>query len=407
MDIDIEWVIYHLIHDDEGFEEANLEIDYYEIDVWDRLMVSLRRNSTLLKLSVERSESLLARSRNPYQLQEFFEAIESLPLLVELKLIGFAAEDLDYGFVDFVRNHETLTKFTLHVAYRRLNTNIPVALASAPRLRQVELDLPTSTPLVALCQSPALEELTIECFGGVKFQDEHLIPMAEALCTNRKLTYFDLEHSISASGLDHMAQMLEHNTDLQVLRLSFFDGMEHAESVCHRVIEALGKNECLTHFHNYQSTQVRVPPEMRQAQLEMLERNFTLGYFLLFSQDDVTRENLYFKLNLGGRWQLFLNDEAPKSSWLDMLCNHREDLDCLYYYLSINPSLCKSETASSLWTTSTNSNKDMMAAEECGKLRKRQKLEKGHSDQDQVVCQDSRVDYAENTTVDIRAEPYF
>jgi hypothetical protein len=124
MDIDIEWVIYHLIHDDEGFEEANLEIDYYEIDVWDRLMVSLRRNSTLLKLSVERSESLLARSRNPYQLQEFFEAIESLPLLVELKLIGFAAEDLDYGFVDFVRNHETLTKFTLHVAHGRLNANI-------------------------------------------------------------------------------------------------------------------------------------------------------------------------------------------------------------------------------------------------------------------------------------------
>ena len=388
--MDIEWVIYRLIHDEEGFEEANLEIDYYDIDVWDRLIASLRHNSTLLKLSVERAEILPARSRNPYQLQEFFEAIESLPSLVELKLKDFAAEDLDYGFVDLITNHETLTKFTLHVAYGRLDANVPVALASAPRLRQVELDLPTSTPLVALCQSPALEELTIECFGPVKFQEDHLIPMAEALCTNRKLVYFDLEHSISASGLDHMAQMLEHNSALQVLRLSFFDGMEHTESTCHRVIEALGKNQSLTHFHNYQSSQVRVPPEMRYAQLEMLERNYTLGYFLLFHQEDVIRENLYFKLNLGGRRQLFLNDVAPKSLWLDMLCNHREDLDCLFYYFSINPSLCKNERASSLWTTNNNSDNDVTAGQECGKLQKRQKLEdKGHSDQDKLVCQDS------------------
>ena len=398
--MDIEWVIYHLIHDDdEGFEEANLEIDYYDSDVWDRLIASLRHNTTLFKLSVERAEIVPARSRNPSQLQEFFEAIASLPSLVELKLKDFAAEDLDnYGFVNLMTNHKTLTKFTLHVAYGRLDANVPVALASAARLRQVELDLPTSTPLVALCQSsPALEELTIECFGaGVKFRDEHLIPMAEALCSNRKLTYFDLEHSISASGLDHMAQMLEHNSTLQVLRLSFFDGImeqkTESSSICHRVIEALGKNQSLTHFHNYQSSQVRVPPEMRYAQLEMLERNYTLGYFLLFHQEDVARENLYFKLNLGGRRQLFLNDAAPKSLWLDMLCNHREDLDCLFYYFSINPSLCKSETASSLWTTKNNykSNNDVTAGQEYEKLQKRQKLEdKGHSDQDQLsVCQD-------------------
>jgi hypothetical protein len=63
--MDIEWVIYHLIHGDEGFEEANLEIDYYDIDVWYRLMTSLRRNSTLVKLSVERAEIFPARSRNP------------------------------------------------------------------------------------------------------------------------------------------------------------------------------------------------------------------------------------------------------------------------------------------------------------------------------------------------------
>jgi hypothetical protein len=63
-------------------------------------------------------------------LQDFFEAIESLPLLVELKLKDFSAEDLDYGF-DFIRNHETLTKFTLHVAHGRLNANVPVALALA------------------------------------------------------------------------------------------------------------------------------------------------------------------------------------------------------------------------------------------------------------------------------------
>jgi hypothetical protein len=45
--MDIEWVIYHLIHNDEDFEKVDLEIDYYEDDVWERLLTSLSRNTTL------------------------------------------------------------------------------------------------------------------------------------------------------------------------------------------------------------------------------------------------------------------------------------------------------------------------------------------------------------------------
>jgi hypothetical protein len=80
----------------------------------------------------------------------------------------------------------------------------------------------------------------------------------------------------------------------------------------------------------------------------MLERkNFQLESFVLFPEDDENAEqqkNLYLKLNAGGRKRLFEQEPtaaASKSDWVDVITNTRDDLDCVFYYLSINPSLCK------------------------------------------------------------------
>jgi hypothetical protein len=51
---------------------------------------------------------------------------------------------------------------------------------------------------------------------------------------------------------------------------------------------------------------------------------------------------MYLKLNAGGRKDLFDPEEiAFKGDWIDVMTKTRENLDCLFYYLSANPSLCK------------------------------------------------------------------
>jgi hypothetical protein len=97
---------------------------------------------------------------------------------------------------------------------------------------------------------------------------------------------------------------------LQKVRLAFDDGdAKNADGACQSLINAVSKNQCLHHFHNYYSGNVRVSERLQQLQLDMLERkNFQLESFVLFQEDDENAEkqkNLYLKLNAGGRKRLF------------------------------------------------------------------------------------------------------
>jgi hypothetical protein len=191
--MDIEWVIYHLIHNDnEDFSSVDLEIDYYDDDVWERLLTSLSRNRTLTKIRVARVESATSfgRTRELTEIEDLFQAMRLIPHLQQVELVGFVSTDLFYGFGDLLDNHSTIERVRIDLASGVLPRPVVVALASVKNLRQVHLELPSSGNLDSLSESLTLEELTVETFGQIDLEDGHFLPLAH---NNTGLKVLDLE----------------------------------------------------------------------------------------------------------------------------------------------------------------------------------------------------------------------
>ena len=95
--MDIEWVIYHLIHnDDEHFTSiADLDIDLCrsDQDQWDRLLMGLSRNRTIT--SIELSRGYQSPVVTEDDLQRLFTALRCLPRLSKVKLDSFTTFDLE------------------------------------------------------------------------------------------------------------------------------------------------------------------------------------------------------------------------------------------------------------------------------------------------------------------------
>ena len=47
----------------------------------------------------------------------------------------------------------------------------------------------------------------------------------------------------------------------------------------------------------------------------------------------------FLKLNHAGRRELLEPNEASRNEWVETLIGHQDDLDVLFYFLSMNPSL--------------------------------------------------------------------
>jgi hypothetical protein len=337
--MDIEWVIYHLIHNDDDYTMVDLDIDFYDADVWYRLIVSLRRNTTLTDVRLTRGKT---RVRRWLELQEMFTVLSNLPNIKGVVLIGFTAVDLEVG--TSLLSHNKVTQVRLDLESGVLPLSALQALGSAPRLQRVNLEISESACLAALCQSPTLEELTVESqYGPVCLEEEHWVSLARVLCHNTTMKYFDMDLYLPDENLFRVADILKENTVLDEIRVACC-GFEEKEDVVYfrKVVDALKANQTLSRFHNYGAKKVPVPSEIHEAQLDMLERNFQLVYLVLFKEDDdQTKKNMYLKLNAQSRKRLFQADAASKADWMDVLAMIRDDLDCLFYYLTINPALCK------------------------------------------------------------------
>jgi hypothetical protein len=362
--MDVEWLLYKLIHNDSNCIHATLDIDYYDDDVWERLIPSLRGNHTLTSLKVCRAETIDTLIRTVDEIRELFGNMRQVPLR-ELSLVNLSATALEEsGLAELLTKHETLERVELILGEgeeqesAQLSNLLPRALGTTQCLQKVSLELSTSIPLASFLNSQTLQELTVECLevGGV-FEDHDILPMLQALETNTTLKSLDLEHSISELGMVRVAQMLTHNTTLRSLQLSFStnghpnDGdnpSKNSDHVWRSVINALKQNASpsLARLVNYKASQAHISvPAIPQALLELLDGNYSLTDCCLFHPESfqvlMPTIQLYFKLNRAGRGRLLQTENVPKSWWVDMLIQVRDDLDCLLYFLSRNPSLCQ------------------------------------------------------------------
>ncbi|CAB9506719.1 expressed unknown protein [Seminavis robusta] len=234
-------------------------------------------------------------------------------------------------FSETLRHHPTLKTFALDNCRLRDEETGPT------------LDEAIVEPLV---QIPSLEKVSLELFVFSKCGSAFLFEMAKALIqANNQSQLEDLSISGCLGGMKGaktISEMIRVNTSLKSLELHLRSRTEDDdEEGIRELSKALGRNKTLAKFQLHGATNRTGSLETRNIFLQMLESNYALKSGVqVFHPGFLRPENeLYLRLNQVGRGRLLLNGLA-KREWVDTLIKVRQDLDCLFYFLSTNPSLC-------------------------------------------------------------------
>jgi hypothetical protein len=405
--MDIEWVIYHMIHnDDEGFTSVSFDIDVCRADVdqWDRLLEGLSRNRTLTRLDLVRGLQRMVATEA--DLQQLFSAMRRIPNLSEVRFDCFSTEDIELADCLFVENatlHSVLIE-NVRVIRNARNDNrydgIVESLGAVRCLRSLHVEIPTENepvqvpfaPLL-LSQTSNLETFVIESTSSVPFIDPHFEAIAQTLATsNSHLQRLDIDLRVSPSGLENVAAMLSVNHSLKDLRLHIHASIqEHPQVTTHFLDVLKATNQGLHKFANYGLLSYTPTSDLIQAEFEMLEANLVLESFAMFNEEQETRtkREMFLRLNEMGRKNVHTQRESvARATWISQLAKHSDDLDCLFYYLGSNPSLCQLEETRELTTNESdvdrkiqkvaNGKKDGSATsstDESSRLTKRQRTE--------------------------------
>jgi len=226
----------------------------------------------------------------------------------------------------------------------------------------------SSATLGMLCTCPNLRVLNI---GNCNLNDDHVTAMAITTLAAQHdsvLTELHLTTGLAERGSRALADCLRANTT-KLTALSIFNttvddtdgtsddsevdsnngGGDDAEDYHAHMARALQVNQSLQHFvlHGRKLTM-----GSQKAFVEMMRKNCTLERISLVElEDDIQAEmDMFTRLNRCGRKRLLqqLNNETPERrlDWIDTMSLVSNELDCLFYLLSIKPSLCELPTPS-------------------------------------------------------------
>lgn len=176
---------------------------------------------------------------------------------------------------------------------------------------------------------------------GFRLDPVH-VDMFVPLMSMPSLTEFCLGNT--TDGFVTVAEGLSTNSNLEKLTLSFSNGVEDAKCLC--LVRALQKNTTLQTLSllnasprdNHSGISARSHQDLVHV---MRHKNMTLQDFKTRG-DPCDEMNLYLKLNRIGRRQLFQPGSVTRELWVDTLISSREDPDCSFYFLTMNPSVCVS-----------------------------------------------------------------
>jgi hypothetical protein len=152
-------------------------------------------------------------------------------------------------------------------------------------------------------------------------------------------------HMSSASAF---ASMLEHNTGLECLEVGLSKMI--SDDCAATLAKSLKVNKGLKSFaliaedgsngNGMMMTQ-KVSKPCKEAFVDMLRSNYVMENFVLFQRFPVKPEfKLFVTLNKLGRGRLLQAEETNVAQWIQALATVNDELDALFYYMSINPDLC-------------------------------------------------------------------
>ena len=266
------------------------------------------------------------------------------------------------------------------------------SLSSLKDLTLEEMDM-SGESLAAVCLMPTLTCLRLRHVSASNHR-MHLI--TEAMRTTQKLQSLQVRYALDQTAAQSFFQLLEDNsslkevdidmdswsfygtrlaralrsnTNLSNLEMNVFGKDPEMEANAAALAESLVVNTtlkrlCLT-FHS------RLQEENPHDYVERLKYSFVgpfdrtmstniaLGELLVGPvHQRVTwspRTRLNLTLNQAGRQQLLKLNEASRKTWVETLIRYRHDLDVLYYFLSMNPSLTDVPTSMSSPSLSVSS----------------------------------------------------
>jgi hypothetical protein len=197
----------------------------------------------------------------------------------------------------------------------------------------------------------------------------HVIPLCQTLETSSCcLRSLNLDHDLCHEGLQLLTNMIQVNPTLKSLSISFClpNDISNNEAIL-SFADALKRNNTLVHLQNHKASRIYAGHEVQQSLLDMLENdNYVLRVLDLCHEEEAdngaddrsvsfcSQKNLFLKLNFWGRQHYLAGGEnrgieqtagstdrsiKDDEAWIDLFHSIRDDLDCIFYFLSRNPSL--------------------------------------------------------------------
>jgi hypothetical protein len=163
----------------------------------------------------------------------------------------------------------------------------------------------------ALINNDALEMVVFPGLNDNDFNDECSLAIAQLIDVNSSITALYMPCSkFTDVGLVHLAASLSNNKTLKKVEI------------------AVSK---------------KIGPKGIAALTNMLDKNYDLERLVVDSNEKSIKSKIeyYMRLNAVGRGQLINSGQANRVEWINMLISVHDDLDCLFYFISMNPTVCQ------------------------------------------------------------------
>jgi len=353
--MDIEWVLYHIVHNSPDFTDLSLDVDFYNDDVWSRLLASLRLNSIITNVRIERHLDGEGE-RSSEEIESLCLILSQIPSIERLTILATSMEDIDAAIPLF--RHRNLQYCHLDWSgiedddSNFVSTDVGQALGGSESLVDIVLEDPPvdgcSLLLVPLLESKTLRSIKLQSYSASTLGQDDARLIFQELCINSSLIHFSLGYLLDAEANWSVPEMIRGLQGLKELRLTMAISEDMGDFL-RSFMRAMGENHTLSSFENCSADATMVTEDIEQLQIDMLVKNMNLEYISIFKErSDVLllRKTIFLQLNSGGRRNLFRVDRngretSPPQEWLEVMGRTCENLDCLFYCLSMNPSLCK------------------------------------------------------------------